>query len=168
MNRLVWVCLLGLGCSSKHASVLPPIDSGAGSPGGPEAGADVVAVGASPGCDARAGIVDADPAVVTLDCSCNFGSPPPVLATIYDSTSGTVPTCTYALPSYDPSAIEFALYFNRSLVGVSRAPSTDLMVSADGTEVTLTGSYCTDIQSGAPSLVQVLFACIILPVGPVP
>ena len=70
------MCLLGIGCASKHAGVVPPIDSRADDKGGPEAAADTVAAGA-----AEAGL-----------SACG------TVVTIYDSTSGAVPTCTFALP----------------------------------------------------------------------
>jgi hypothetical protein len=163
MKRLALLCLLGLGCMTKHPRVLLAIDSGTGGSGGPEAGADLVTDGAAPGCEAQPANIDADSGAVTLDCRCNISDR--ALVPIYDSASGAVSTCTFALPRYDHATIEFAIYFNDSLIGVSGAYSADFTVSADGTEITLTGSYCTDIQNGAPSRVQALFGCIVPPLG---
>lgn len=135
------MCLLGIGCASKHAGVVPPMDSGADGKGGPEAAADVVAADA-----AEAGPFACGTAV-----------------TIYDSTSGAVPACTFALPPYNHAYDSIAIYFNGSLISTS--DPDHWILSADGTEITLTGSYCTDVQSGSTSLVQVVFSCGLPPVG---
>jgi hypothetical protein len=157
------VCLLGVGCASKHAGPSPRMDSGADGSGEPQAGADVATAGVAPGCEIQPAKVDADSGAVTLDCRCKISDH--AVVTIYDSTTATVPTCTFALPPYDHAEAEFAIYFNNSLIGTSRVFSTDLTVSADNTAITLTGSSCTDIENRAPSLVQAIFGCIVPPLG---
>jgi hypothetical protein len=139
------------------------MDSGADGSGEPQAGADAATAGVAPGCEVRPAKVDADSGAVALDCRCKIGDH--AVVTIYDSTTAAVPTCTLALPLYNRAEAEFAIYFNDSLIGTSRALSADLTVSADGTAITLTGSYCTDMENGAPSLLQAIFGCIVPPLG---
>jgi hypothetical protein len=139
MERLAFLCMLGLGCAFKHTGEVPSVDSGVDSKGGPEAAVDVVEAGA-----AEAGLAACNTAV-----------------TIYNSTSGGAPTCTFALPPYDHRHNRIALYFNGSLI--SKNDPDYWVLSADGTEITLIGSYCTDIQSGSLSLLEVVFTCWLSP-----
>jgi hypothetical protein len=107
------------------------------------------------GLDASAEVVEVG-AAEAMPNSCGTA------VTIYDSSSGAVSTCTFALPPpYDQADGAIRIYFNSSLI--SAYDPDYWILSADGTEITLTGSYCASIQSGSLSLVQVVLICRLPP-----